>query len=1323
MADPINDLQQANDSDVLRSINRTLAQIARNTSQSNVRDVQYEQSTYFRNQYSTGNFNTRNNYFDNGTGSKRRSRRGSSFGSATNDIFEDFLDGVAKQMEETLQTEKFKKTLDKKLDDFAHSIGSDLDHLSSDFGQALTKTITQNTKIGRYFDAAFKNFANASQDVLNNVTEESLKQATEILRKSTPADLRRRQANIRYMQKNGMDLSKMEEVSQSEYNTRVEELRRSGLNPRDKEFQDAIHKLNVTRDTDENGNLNPSDWAYGNTKLFGLGSDFLNNLRNLHTGDNLEDAKKAAQQEAQTVIDKNQKESEQISKASSKIDTMTVNAQTVNIVKSLESETPEIKKPSEENVADIAKSAAESATEGMKKATGTALANISKKSLPAESMGSKLAGEAMGSANALLGSIGALGQAFIGLLGPLLLLEVASTALTLIVNKAAKAFAPLTESWKDWVASYQKNKNRFFETQKAQIKTQYERIRADVDTYVRAPFEIMEKAAQEWYSAWDSNLRTINATQGYSKEDLQDLLAHFAQRLRDEGLSSYVSATDITNNLANVLKSGLSGTVAEEFAYQATKLNAAVPTQDFFQYASSYASVAANLLEGGASQSEAISAANKQLEQFASNVLYASRQLSGGFSTGLQDASKIFTDSANIARAAHITDTSQISGVLTATASAVGAVAPDLASSIVDAIYQAATGGNSDANVALRSLANTGASNTAFLQEFAKNPQSVITTMFSNLSNMQKVNADNYMEVAESLASTFGISMDSLARVDFGSLANTISNMEVNTRSLSENVKLLQSGQTTTTTEQLKMQEINKMIVDEGLSYVLDNETARTIQQHMWDQEIANQIQETTYSVELAENTTRLFEGIRETIHNILSFINPLAWIQGIANTITAANEFSAEKESIKQMLELTKVGKGNAHQLKQLTTYQAKNLDKQQDLLEMLGSNSPMTAANAAARRISMLSTSPWSMASVNRSVNHSISSSKIASPDSQYGWAYVGKSVANAVQSVIPHINYTTYGSGEQESPIRTTVDQMRSFLSSMMDKFDNTTSRYVATYTGGGTTTDANGRIIHTVGKRSVAENVRNTESYDDWFNRVATESNLRTRYGIDNLDESLNKFGLTQDDLKKEYERQQTKAGQEYNAQREAQEDLFWQEALNFTETDFPQFQDDFQYWSQKLETAITNFNADWHNNWLVGEKGWPLWTSEKGLWQDWVNGNGANTWNNYLKHWLDKNVSFSTYTKDINGRGINFNQLWSKVSGAQANKTGDSVMYLAEMLTKNNVNMNDPTVQTNVLLSQILIVLQAIMQTENNSGGKNLQTTLSALGLGLTNTST
>ena len=74
----------------------------------------------------------------------------------------------------------------------------------------------------------------------------------------------------------------------------------------------------------------------------------------------------------------------------------------------------------------------------------------------------------------------------------------------------------------------------------------------------------------------------------------------------------------------------------------ATILNAAIPNQDFFGYADEYASIVANATAQGQSQAEALEYANEQLESFASNVLYSSRVLTNGVTTGLQDAENLF---------------------------------------------------------------------------------------------------------------------------------------------------------------------------------------------------------------------------------------------------------------------------------------------------------------------------------------------------------------------------------------------------------------------------------------------------------------------------------------------------------------------------------------------------------------------------------------------------------------------------------------------------------------------------------------------------------
>ena len=84
---------------------------------------------------------------------------------------------------------------------------------------------------------------------------------------------------------------------------------------------------------------------------------------------------------------------------------------------------------------------------------------------------------------------------------------------------------------------------------------------------------------------------------------------------------------------------------------------------------------------------------------------------------------------------------------------------------------KAATGGNASDIVALRSLAGINASNTEFLRAFAQDPQKIFSELFTNLSKLQNMSQDAYMEVAEGLSSIFGLSMDSFARVDFAYLA------------------------------------------------------------------------------------------------------------------------------------------------------------------------------------------------------------------------------------------------------------------------------------------------------------------------------------------------------------------------------------------------------------------------------------------------------------------------------------------------------------------------------------------------------------------------
>lgn len=520
--------------------------------------------------------------------------------------------------------------------------------------------------------------------------------------------------------------------------------------------------------------------------------------------------------------------------------------------------------------------------------------------------------------------MGGLGDIFTTLLGP-----VAGGFATLVavlgpVVVLLELLQPVLEALTALFGAFGRAANREEESRKKRQALAQQRLEADIKSMVEAPFNILKDAANSLYSTWNEAVKTINATQGYTKADLQDLMSTYAQRIRDEGLEKAVDVSQWTQNLSKVLDKGLTGKIGEEFALIATKLNAAVPTQDFFSYADTYASLIAQAQVSGMSQVDAIEHANKALEQMASNLVYAGREISGGITIGLQSGADLFADAVKIAQAGRQTDNETIdrlTGTLTSASAIIGAIAPDLSKSITDAITSAATGGNSQTIVALRSLSNQNASNTEFLKKFVDDPQSIFSAIFNNLSTMFNESEDAYMEKAEAYASLFGMSAEAFQRVDFNLLATAINNMNVNNSALEKNLELIKDGQTTTSTEQLKMQQINQYMIEEGLAYVIDNDVAQMIQQHMWDEQLAREMQETTYGIELVGKSFSLLDAIAGFVERLVNLLNPFYWAKKIANVIQSAQETAAWEGDIADMLDAVKVGTGNQLDKYQLTT------------------------------------------------------------------------------------------------------------------------------------------------------------------------------------------------------------------------------------------------------------------------------------------------------------------------------------------------------------------------------------------------------------------
>ena len=138
--------------------------------------------------------------------------------------------------------------------------------------------------------------------------------------------------------------------------------------------------------------------------------------------------------------------------------------------------------------------------------------------------------------------------------GPLLsvLPQAAAALAALSIGSALldTIFGDLADSAGEFFNSLWNSFNRASTSRQKRIEEANKRIAADIESIVREPFEILKDAAQAVYEAWDANLRVINQTQGYTKSDLQDLMGAYATRLREDNLSSVVSATDITESLA-----------------------------------------------------------------------------------------------------------------------------------------------------------------------------------------------------------------------------------------------------------------------------------------------------------------------------------------------------------------------------------------------------------------------------------------------------------------------------------------------------------------------------------------------------------------------------------------------------------------------------------------------------------------------------------------------------------------------------------------------------------------------------------------------------
>lgn len=889
------------------------------------------------------------------------------------------------------------------------------------------------------------------------------------------------------------------------------------------------------------------------------------------------------------------------------------------------------------------------------------------------------AGSAAGAIAGLGAALAPVLPAVLAVVGGLILLDKFTDLVGKSFQKVSKAAKDLKEDFNELKEHIWDSVDRDYQSAKSANEKAKERLNSDISTLVKGPFKILEEAAEDVRSAWSESIRTINQTQGYDKADLQTLMASYADRLRNEGLTDAINASNLTTNLQKVLESGLSGQAAEEFAYVATKLSAAIPTEDFFSYSSTYASLIASNTAAGMSQANAIQYASSQLEQFASNLLYSQRQIANGLSTGLKDASSLFGESVKIVQTARSGDVGQLSSVLTAVSAITGSIAPDLANSITEVISKAATGGNDSSIVALRSLAGGNASNTEFLRNLVNNPQEVFYTLFSNLSKYQKMSDNNFMEVAEGLSDVFGVPMDAFARIDFDYLAKAIKGANKSDAALTENLSLLASGESTTNAEILKNRQINQYIVDEGLSMIIDNDAAMAIQQHMWDEQIALQMQETTYGVEIVGDMKDVWTSLKNTVTKILDFLNPIGWlIKSVNNVVSSVEETNALEADIAQILINGRVGAQiDTTTLSSLTT-RGKIQNTTDSLIELLGGISTYDiVSNRRKVRNNMTDLLFGNLLQAGKVIS-GIQSNIVGAAASAYADAMLNNRSMNSAES-----KYSWGSVSKSQS----------SFLQSA---FTGIEDLITGTLSGGANSEKTNNKLLQSNFQRfidSMSDAVDEGKSYDQWKNTAKS-------FGIKDFDSAIETLGYAAVDLENHFQDIQTVKGTEQKA-KEAEEEIAVRQAqLHFYPLGEVFFDDTRTWYDEAREFFnVTSLGSDNHFSIVQSLQ---------------------MAGNELLLKILNKNTEFKKAFDDYFVNHISYDSEYDasdvrKIQNDESKENSDAIYALADALIASD--LKDPTMQTNAILSQILLVVQSIMQQNNTTGKLSLIDSLQAMATG------
>ena len=453
-----------------------------------------------------------------------------------------------------------------------------------------------------------------------------------------------------------------------------------------------------------------------------------------------------------------------------------------------------------------------------------------------------------------------------------------------------EAFEALGELWESLEGSNRKTRDQI-------IQAGFEKIRQDVKAMGTYQIEVYQDSVSKIYSAWDKNLAQIDATQGYTKEQLNTLQDSVTQKLDELGYSQAINAGDYLDELSRTLNANLGGELAEVFATQSLILQKAVPEFDASSMASQFAAIWTNAEKEGNSGEAAMVEAMRQVAgatKAIEKTTDGNNQFIKSIPNYLEQAQTI------VARAGGSVD--QVASLTTQMMAAEGplsALAPQL-QGFTGELVTILTNQNDATAVALRSImhdinADIGISATDFMKSFMDDTQGTLETAYRAIDQFieKNENPGAEQEFLTAMESIFGISGDKLAQLDFGYIADQLAqtNANLNTSALLDAEALVKDGETATLEEQLVNNTTNMLLAQNAVRDTLDNSLMRKLEQNELNMEKLVWESAATQSVDLAEDTMSFFTKIKDIIVDLL---DPFGLFKA-ANSAISAEVSAAE--------------------------------------------------------------------------------------------------------------------------------------------------------------------------------------------------------------------------------------------------------------------------------------------------------------------------------------------------------------------------------------------------------------------------------------------